>query len=232
MEARKPKTSPAKKYRGFASRKGAIAGSWMVAIAATCFVANSDARLTHLTITERLPFAGGVEFGTTGTYERLKGTAFMEVDPRDPLNAVITDLDKAPRNARGMVEFSSPFLIIKPLDMAKGNHKIFSTVNNRGGDAKFMLEVHGAWHGQMQQQLAAQGKAILYISHVLEVVEQVCDRVIVIAKGRFLADAAPSELKTTLQLANLESVFAQLVEQQDTMVLAKELVEVMGVRHA
>jgi ABC-2 type transport system ATP-binding protein len=63
-------------------------------------------------------------------------------------------------------------------------------------------------------------------------VEQVCDRVIVIAKGRILADAAPSELKTTLQLANLESVFAQLVKQQDTMLLAKELVEVMGVRHA
>jgi ABC-2 type transport system ATP-binding protein len=81
------------------------------------------------------------------------------------------------------------------------------------------------------QQLAAQGKAILYISHVLEVVEQVCDRVIVIAKGRILADAAPSELKTTLHLANLESVFAQLVEQQDTMLVAKELVEVMGVRH-
>ena len=106
----------------------------MVAIAATCFVANLDARITRLMITERLPFAGGVEFGTTGTYERLKGTAFMEVNPGDPLNAVITDLDKAPRNARGMVEFSSPFLIIKPLDMAKGNHKIFSTVNNRGGD--------------------------------------------------------------------------------------------------
>jgi ABC-2 type transport system ATP-binding protein len=81
------------------------------------------------------------------------------------------------------------------------------------------------------QQLAAQGKAILYISHVLEVVEQVCDRVIVIAKGRILANAAPSELKTTLHLANLESVFAQLVEQQDTMLVAKELVEVMGVRH-
>src|SRR6202021_3018656 len=44
------------------------------------------------------------------------------------------------------------------------------------------------------QELAAQGKAILYISHVLEVVEQVCDRVIVIAKGKILADAAPAEL--------------------------------------
>ena len=53
-------------------------------------------------------------------------------------------------------------------------------------------------HGclRMLEKLAAQGKAIFYISHVLEVVEQVCDRVIVIAKGRILADAPPSELKS------------------------------------
>ena len=81
------------------------------------------------------------------------------------------------------------------------------------------------------QQLALQGKAILYISHVLEVVEQVCDRVIVIAKGKILADASPAELKTLMQLGNLERVFAQLVEQQDTVGVARELVEVMGVRH-
>ena len=53
-----------------------------------------------------VPFAGGVEWGTAGVYERLKGTAFMEVNPLDPLNAMIIDLDKAPRNSRGMVEFS------------------------------------------------------------------------------------------------------------------------------
>jgi len=80
--------------------------------------------------------------------------------------------------------------------------------------------------------LAAQGKAILYISHVLEVVEQVCDRVIVIAKGKILADAPPSELKTSLQLANLESVFAQLVQQHDTLSIAQELVDIMAVTHA
>ena len=80
-------------------------------------------------------------------------------------------------------------------------------------------------------QLAAQGKAILYISHVLEVVELVCHRVIVIAKGRILADAPPSELKTSLALANLESVFAQLVQQQDTQSVARELVDVMAVHH-
>jgi ABC-2 type transport system ATP-binding protein len=81
------------------------------------------------------------------------------------------------------------------------------------------------------EMLARQGKTVLYISHVLETVEQVCNRVIVIAKGRVLADAAPSELKTLTSLPNLESVFAQLVEQQDTRVVAEQIVEVMQIAH-
>lgn len=81
------------------------------------------------------------------------------------------------------------------------------------------------------QQLAAQGKAIVYISHVLEVVEIVCHRVIVIAKGKILADAPPAELRTSLQLANLESVFAQLVQQEDTQSLAREIAGTMAVQH-
>lgn len=82
------------------------------------------------------------------------------------------------------------------------------------------------------EMLARQGKAVLYISHVLEVVEQICNRVIVIAKGRVLADAAPSELTTLMSLPNLESVFAQLVQQQDTRSVAEEIVEVMQLSHA
>jgi ABC-2 type transport system ATP-binding protein len=81
------------------------------------------------------------------------------------------------------------------------------------------------------QELAAQGKAILYISHVLEVVELVCDRVIVIAKGKILADAPPAELRSSLRLANLESVFAQLIQQQDTQSVAREIVGTMAADH-
>lgn len=114
-----------------------------VRAAAACLVAaglgghldRADARLVRLSVEERLPFIGGVDWGATGPYERLKGTAYMEVDPRDPLNALIVDLDKAPRNARGMVEFSTPFFIIKPVDMARGNQKIYYSVNNRGNNA-------------------------------------------------------------------------------------------------
>lgn len=79
--------------------------------------------------------------------------------------------------------------------------------------------------------LAAEGKAILYISHVLEVVEQICRRVIVIAKGKILADAPPSELTRLMSLPNLESVFSQLVSQQDTRSVAGEMVSVMRLRH-
>jgi ABC-2 type transport system ATP-binding protein len=81
------------------------------------------------------------------------------------------------------------------------------------------------------EMLSQQGKAVLYISHVLETVEQVCKRVIVIAKGRVLADAAPSELKTLTSSPNLERVFAQLVEQQDTHAVAERIMEVMQIVH-
>jgi ABC-2 type transport system ATP-binding protein len=81
-------------------------------------------------------------------------------------------------------------------------------------------------------ELAAAGKAVLYISHVLEIVEQVCDRVIVIAQGKVLADAAPSELTRLMHLPSLEKVFAQLVRQQDTRSAAREMVEAMRIGDA
>lgn len=80
--------------------------------------------------------------------------------------------------------------------------------------------------------LAGEGKAILYISHVLEVVERVCDRVIVLSKGKVVADASPQQLVTLTNLPSLESVFAQLVQQSDTEQVARDLVRVMAVQHA
>ncbi|QNI37192.1 ABC transporter ATP-binding protein [Edaphobacter albus] len=84
----------------------------------------------------------------------------------------------------------------------------------------------------LMELLAAQGKAVLYISHVLEVVEQVCQRVVVIGRGKILADAPPSELTRLMSLPNLESVFTQLVRQQDTTAVARRIVEVMRNGHA
>jgi ABC-2 type transport system ATP-binding protein len=75
--------------------------------------------------------------------------------------------------------------------------------------------------------LAGEGKAILYISHVLEVVERICDRVIILAKGQVVADATPSSLTGLMKLPDLEAVFAQLVRQTDTEQVARDLVYVM-----
>ena len=77
-------------------------------------------------------------------------------------------------------------------------------------------------------ELKSEGRSVLYISHVLEVVEQVCDRVVVLGRGRVLADAAPGDLKRTMEHSSLESVFAELVQQTDTRATAQELVASMG----
>jgi hypothetical protein len=92
----------------------------------------SEARVVRFVVEQKRPLAEGMSFGSAGPYERLDGTAYFEVDPTDRLNASVVNLDKAARNARGMVEFSSPFVILKPVDVAKGNHKIFYAINNRG----------------------------------------------------------------------------------------------------
>jgi hypothetical protein len=70
--------------------------------------------------------------GSVGQYEKLRGKAYGEVDPADPRNAVITDLARAPRNARGKVEYSMDIFILKPIDLKRGNHRVILDFNNRG----------------------------------------------------------------------------------------------------
>jgi Alpha/beta hydrolase domain len=89
--------------------------------------------LTRLVIQRREPFAGGHEFPITGAYEKLVGKLYGEVDPANRLNRIIVNLAKAPRNRRGRVEYSGDFCILKPLDMERGNDKIFFDAPNRGG---------------------------------------------------------------------------------------------------
>src|ERR1700752_5231997 len=89
--------------------------------------------ITRLAVHRRGAFANGHEFPVTGPYENLVGIVYGEVDPKNRLNKVIVNLDKAPRNKRGRVEYSSDFCILQPLDMARGNGTIIYDAPNRGG---------------------------------------------------------------------------------------------------
>lgn len=83
-------------------------------------------------VLERVPLASGRAYGTTGSYERITGRVYYEVDPLLPQNVPVIDLARAPRNAAGRVEFSADFCILAPVDPARGNGCVLYDVNNRG----------------------------------------------------------------------------------------------------
>lgn len=109
-----------------------IAGALAVGLLFTVMAAPAQARVTRIEILRTEPFAAGEAFGNAGAYEKVVGRFHGELDPAHPLNSVIVDLDKAPRNAQGRVEYSADFFILKPADMAKGNGTLLYDVNNRG----------------------------------------------------------------------------------------------------
>ena len=79
------------------------------------------AELVKIEVKSRADVLAGQAFGSAGPYEKLAGILHFAVDPRNAANRIITDLDKAPKNARGLVEFSSDFYLIKPKDPSRGN---------------------------------------------------------------------------------------------------------------
>jgi hypothetical protein len=117
------------------ARLGALALGLLLGV----YTATAEARLTRLQINTVEVVADGVSFGATGPYERLTGTAYFEVDPFDPRNAQVFDIDKALRNGAGMVEFSADAVILKPVDMGKANGTLFFEVNNRGNKISFQM---------------------------------------------------------------------------------------------
>jgi hypothetical protein len=124
----------------------------------------AEARITRIAIDpaplSQSPTFEGTTFGSVGAYEKLRGKAYGELDPRDPHNAVITDIELAPRNpATGKVEYSMDIYILKPLDLSKGNHKLYMEVNNRGG--KLFGAFNGSGGGNNPTTAADAGDAFL-----------------------------------------------------------------------
>src|SRR6266436_4912399 len=95
----------------------------LAAVATTAVLAAgiAEARITRIEIAKTEPAFAGASFGAAGTYERLTGKAFGEVDPRAPANAGIQDINLAPRNGGGMVEYVTDIDIVRPADRSKRN---------------------------------------------------------------------------------------------------------------
>ena len=101
-------------------------------IAACAAVPGASARVTTLTINSTQPAFGGASFGSVGTYEVITGTFTDELDPSDPHNAVIVDIEHGPKNANGTVSFTADFQIIKPTNIANSAHRVIYDLPNRG----------------------------------------------------------------------------------------------------
>jgi hypothetical protein len=121
----------ARQRRGFRSsvRAGLVVG------AIGCAAATCDAHITQLQVVRlESPTFGGMTFGGVGAYEKITARAYGELDPTLPGNALITDIQFAPRTAQGMVQYSMDVVIVKPIDPSKGSGKVFYDVVNRGSN--------------------------------------------------------------------------------------------------
>src|SRR5216683_750482 len=106
----------------------------LVATAVLMLAASAaDARVVRLRIERREVVLDGRAFGAAGPYEKLIGKVDFGVDPNLPRNEIIVDVKLAPRNARGEVEASADFFLLKPVDPRRENGRLFYEVGNRGG---------------------------------------------------------------------------------------------------
>ena len=95
--------------------------------------------ITDIAVTDIANFADGHEFGAAGAYVRIKGVARGMLDPAASANAGIVDLDKAPKNSRGLVDYATDFDILRPKDALRGSGILVYDVPNRGSKRIFNL---------------------------------------------------------------------------------------------
>ena len=121
-------------------------------IALILLAAPVRAEVVRIEVQSRADVLAGRSFGSAGPYEKLSGTMYFAVDPRHDANRIIADIDKAPKNAEGRVEFSSSFYLIKPKDPRRGNGTVLHEVSNRGG--KGMIGFFNRAPGSLDPQTA------------------------------------------------------------------------------
>ncbi len=112
-------------------------------VAMVCLPAFADAHIVRIEIEQTAPAFGGTALGASGPYEVLRGYAYGELDPADPHNRGIVDIALAPRNERGMVEYRTDIVIVRPVDDSRANRRVLIELNNRGG-VRVLAELNAA----------------------------------------------------------------------------------------
>lgn len=120
--------------------------------------------VTRVEVTGRDSYLDGKAFGDTGAYERIRGKVYFAIDPLAKANQTIVDVQLAPRNAEGSVEFSSDFEILVPKDRKKSNGTILYDVNNRGNRVCL-----GMFNGGADHFLMRRGYTIVWSGWIAEV---------------------------------------------------------------
>lgn len=182
-----------------------------LSLALACLAATADAKVTRLEITSRADVAGGKSFGAAGPYEKIAGKLTFEVDPKAARNRQIVDLDKAPRNARGMVEFAADVFILKPKDMQHANGAAVVEIPNRGGKAMLRFFNRGRTSPDPTSEeemgdgfLLRQGFALVWIGWQFDVPDQP-------GLMRLIAPVATDNGKPIRGLVRADFVFANRV---------------------
>ena len=120
-----------------------LSNVWRVLLVGCLAAAPASAEVVRIEVQSRSDIVGGQAFGAAGPYEKISGKIFFAVDPRLPANRIVADLEKAPRNAAGKVEFSSDFFFLKPKRIERGNGAVLYEVSNRGGKGMLGFFNHG-----------------------------------------------------------------------------------------
>jgi hypothetical protein len=152
--------------------------------------------------------AGGQAFGSAGAYEKVRGTVEFQIDPTDPRNAVITDLDLAPRNADGLVSFDADYMLMRPANLSKWNHQLVSEINNRGNLLLFLSFANGPFNNDPTSQadfgngfLLNQGYALAWVGWGADV-EPGGGRLALRVPAPVLPGGKPVTQRITIELAD------------------------------
>jgi hypothetical protein len=125
------------------------------AIAFSAMLSFVEARVTRFAVTRvESPTLDGAKFGKRGPYEKIVGKFFGELDPSNLRNQIIVDLDHAPRNARGMVEYSADFYILRPVSIDDRNGTVLYEFGNRG-NKRLLVDYNSATSGGNDPKAAA-----------------------------------------------------------------------------